>query len=92
MDFMRIGFAACVLLSHAPELTDGNPSRELFYRLTHVMSLGSFGVDGFFLLSGFLIVKSWQTDPNLLDYLSKRVLRIVPGYWSLLFSVRSRWG
>src|SRR5665213_15113 len=80
MDIMRIVFAACVLLSHAPEVTDGNPSREIFYRLTHAMTFGDFGVDGFFLLSGFLIVKSWQTTPDLLDYLYKRVLRIVPGY------------
>jgi hypothetical protein len=31
----RILFALAVLLSHAPELTGGNPHRELLYRLTH---------------------------------------------------------
>lgn len=44
------------------------------------MSLGTVGVDGFFLLSGYLIVQSWLGDPRLLNYLRKRVLRIVPGY------------
>ena len=33
-DLLRIIFATLVLLSHAPEITDGNVSRELFNRLT----------------------------------------------------------
>ncbi len=80
-DLLRILFAICVLLSHAPEITDGNPSRELFNRFTHGhLTFGAFGVYGFFLLSGFLIVQSWQHDPELVNYLRKRILRIVPGY------------
>ena len=80
-DLLRIVFATLVLLAHAPEITDGNASRELLHRLTGApMSLGTVGVDGFFLLSGYLIVQSWLGDPSLLNYLRKRVLRIVPGY------------
>jgi peptidoglycan/LPS O-acetylase OafA/YrhL len=80
-DLMRILFATLVLLSHAPELTDGNASRELWSRATGgSMTFGGLAVDGFFLLSGFLIVQSWQRDPELLNYLRKRALRIVPGY------------
>jgi peptidoglycan/LPS O-acetylase OafA/YrhL len=69
-----------VLLSHAPELTDGNPSRELFYRITHQHTFGDLAVDGFFLLSGYLIVQSWQSRPQLSAFLKKRALRIIPGY------------
>ncbi len=80
-DLMRLVFAVLVLLSHAPEIQDGNRSHELLSRFTHgAMSFGDLGVDGFFLLSGFLITQSWQRDPRLGDYLGKRVLRIVPGY------------
>lgn len=70
-----------MLLSHAPEITDGNASRELFHRFTGApITFGTIGVDGFFLLSGYLIVQSWLTDPELLNFLRKRILRIVPGY------------
>jgi peptidoglycan/LPS O-acetylase OafA/YrhL len=81
LDLLRIIFAVLVLLSHAPEITDGNTSRELFSRLTRTdLSFGTLAVDGFFLLSGFLIVKSWDRNPNLYEFLRNRVLRIVPGY------------
>ena len=80
MDLLRLLFAALVLLAHAPEIADGNEFRELLFRLTHAISFGSLAVDGFFILSGYLIVRSWVTSPSLLAYLRRRVLRIVPGY------------
>jgi peptidoglycan/LPS O-acetylase OafA/YrhL len=80
-DLLRIIFATLVLLSHAPEITDGTPSREIFHRFTRApMTFGTVGVDGFFLLSGYLIVQSWLANPELFNFLRKRVLRIVPGY------------
>jgi peptidoglycan/LPS O-acetylase OafA/YrhL len=80
-DILRIVFATLVILAHAPEMLDGNRSRELFVRLTHSsMTLGDLSVDGFFLLSGFLIVKSWERNPTWADFLRNRTLRIVPGY------------
>ena len=79
-DVLRIVFATFVLIAHAPELTDGDRHRELFNRLTHSgMTLGEVGVDGFFLLSGYLIVQSWILEPDLMQFLRKRLLRIVPG-------------
>jgi peptidoglycan/LPS O-acetylase OafA/YrhL len=80
-DFVRIVLAMLVLLSHAPELIDGDRSRELLTRYGHVgISFGEVGVDFFFVLSGYLITRSWVLDPKLGDYLKKRVLRILPGY------------
>lgn len=79
-DVLRIVFATFVIFAHAPELTDGDRHRELFNRITHSgMTLGEVGVDGFFLLSGYLIVQSWMLEPELMLFLRKRILRIVPG-------------
>ncbi len=80
-DLLRLVFACMVLLSHAPEITDGNNRRELLGSALHLpLTFGLFGIYGFFLLSGYLIVRSWMGAPNLLDFLQKRMLRIIPGY------------
>ena len=81
-NFLRLFFASLVILSHSSELIDGNQSRELFIQLFHnTISLGGLAVDGFFLLSGYLIVQSWESRPEFLQFLKKRVLRIYPGFF-----------
>lgn len=80
-DLLRILFATLVILSHAFAITDGNKGSEPLIRCTHTnLSFGVLAVDGFFLLSGYLIVQSWQRHPNLRDFLRNRFLRIVPGF------------
>lgn len=44
-------------------------------------SLGHTGVWIFFSISGYLISKSWNADPNLQRFLLKRSLRIFPALW-----------
>ena len=44
-------------------------------------------VDGFFAVSGFLIVRSWLSDENPARFLSARALRILPGFWVCLLAV-----
>lgn len=43
------------------------------------LSWGHLGVLVFFSLSGYLISKSWDLDPNLKRFWHKRALRILPG-------------
>lgn len=79
-NLLRLILAALVIVAHSPEMLDGNRSREPLTRLTGTMSFGELAVDGFFLLSGYLILLSWQAQPSALAFLRKRVLRILPGY------------
>jgi peptidoglycan/LPS O-acetylase OafA/YrhL len=77
---LRLLFAVLVLLAHAPELGEGNRRHELLTQLFHTISFGELAVDGFFALSGYLIVQSWQDSPLATTFLRKRVLRIYPGF------------
>lgn len=79
-NFLRLFFASLVLLSHAPEIADGNRSRELLTQFFGSISFGELAVDGFFLLSGYLIVKSWMNDPHAVSFMQKRIARIYPGF------------
>jgi len=77
---LRLIFAVFVILSHSPELVDGNRSREILTTIFGTLSFGELGVDGFFLISGYLITKSLQDSGSVRTYIIKRVLRIYPGY------------
>jgi peptidoglycan/LPS O-acetylase OafA/YrhL len=79
-NFLRIILAVLVILSHSPELIDGDRHREILTNIFHTISFGEFAVDGFFLLSGYLITQSWQRDPLLFKFLKKRIIRIYPAF------------
>ena len=79
-DVARLLFVLAVLYAHSSEIAEGDAHLEIFTRLHIPLTWGSVGVDGFFLLSGFLIVQSWFREPLWRPFLRKRVLRIVPGY------------
>ena len=79
-NFIRLMLALMVLLGHAPEMVDGDKHREPLTMLFHTETLGSVAVAGFFVLSGFLILQSWQRRPRLGDFFWKRVLRIYPAF------------
>jgi peptidoglycan/LPS O-acetylase OafA/YrhL len=77
---LRLLLAALVILSHSSELVDGDRSREILTRVFGTLSFGELGVDGFFLISGYLITKSYQTSHSAGGFLLRRILRIYPGF------------
>lgn len=79
-NLVRIVLALLVLLSHSPELVDGDRHREILTMVFGSVSFGEFAVDGFFLLSGYLIAQSWVSNPNAWAFLKSRLLRIYPGF------------
>lgn len=77
---LRLLLATLVIISHSPEILDGNRSREILTRAFGTISFGDFAVDGFFIISGYLVTKSFLQDPSVFSYLGKRALRIYPGF------------
>jgi peptidoglycan/LPS O-acetylase OafA/YrhL len=75
-DVLRFGLASAVIWSHCYALA-GRPMDPVFW-LTRQIDAGSLAVEGFFVLSGFLITQSWDGDPDLRGFAVKRALRLVP--------------
>jgi peptidoglycan/LPS O-acetylase OafA/YrhL len=74
-DFLRFFFAANILLAHLCELSQ-NKSLEFL----SVISDALIGIKGFFIISGFLVAKSYVNTPSLKNYFIKRAKRILPAY------------
>jgi len=79
-DFLRFFFAINILLSHLSELSQ---NKSLFF-LSH-FSNAVIGVKGFFIISGFLVAKSYVNTTSLKLYFIKRIKRILPAYFVLIF-------
>lgn len=80
--FLRLALALTVVVSHTWPLGGygHDPGRS-------DNSLGALAVEGFFALSGFLIVGSALRSPSVGRFLWHRVLRIFPGFWASLVVV-----
>ena len=79
-DALRFFAALGVVLSHAYPVTQGSNSREVLMVLSGGQaSLGEVCVMAFFVISGFLITQSFARSSSSIDYMTNRVLRIVPG-------------
>lgn len=81
IDFLRFFLAVVVIFSHSYPLLWGSNDREPLSLATGGQRTGGeLAVDGFFILSGFLIARSWVSSRGLGDYLRRRALRIYPGF------------
>jgi len=77
---LRLLFAGLVIVAHAPELKDGNRSRELLSLCFGSISFGDLAVDAFFVISGYLIVASFLNSSSTFAYMARRAARIYPGF------------
>lgn len=70
---LRLGLALAVVLGHFRLLNGvASPSFPFNY--------ASFAVDGFFVVSGYLVTGSFDRDPHLLSFYVRRLFRIYPLY------------
>lgn len=77
-DLIRLIAASLVIYSHSYPLTGNNPLEPLG-KLTGDLSFGGLAVAIFFVISGFLVTKSYLKNDDLLFFLKSRMLRIFPG-------------
>ena len=74
-DFLRFFFAFNILLAHLWELSQSHS----LYFLSN-FSNPNIAVKGFFVISGFLVAKSYTNTTSLKKYFIKRAKRILPAY------------
>lgn len=83
LGFLRFIFAVFVVLQHSYVL--GKFGNDPLASLSNgQVSLGALAVHGFFIMSGFLITRSYLSISNIWRYLWHRILRIFPGFWVCL--------
>jgi peptidoglycan/LPS O-acetylase OafA/YrhL len=79
-DLLRLLFAGMVCLVHAYQLSG---QADLLW-ITRFCS-SQIAVESFFVLSGFLIFMSYEKSSSLYSYFSKRIRRIYPAYFIVVF-------
>jgi peptidoglycan/LPS O-acetylase OafA/YrhL len=80
-DALRVLFAVLVALGHGISAHAGAQPR------IGQSGIGDFAVDGFFVLSGFLVTRSWLRLESFPRFAWHRFLRIMPGFWVCLVVV-----
>ena len=77
-DLIRVIAASLVILGHSPILLLNKPLR--FDPILNLLGIEIhyFGVIIFFIISGYLVTKSYERCKNFMDFILARVLRIFP--------------
>jgi peptidoglycan/LPS O-acetylase OafA/YrhL len=77
-DAIRLVLAGLVAIDHGVILHTG------VVHQVNGTALGDFAVDGFFILSGFLVCRSYVRLSSLPRFVWHRCVRIMPGFWTCL--------
>lgn len=79
---LRLFFAACVVLSHAVQLSAAHR-----FDVIRLVLNSEVAVQGFFILSGYLVFGSYDRIRDPIDFYRRRLARIYPAYFAavLLF-------
>lgn len=72
---LRLLFAACVVLSHAVQLAEASR-----FDLIRIVMNSEVAVQGFFILSGYLVFGSFDRLRDTMLFYRRRLLRIYPAY------------
>ena len=85
LGFLRFVFAVLVLIDHSFDLGGFDRHLDPMWQATLGQeSLAGFAVGGFFVISGFLITRSYMTSRSAGTFMWRRFLRIFPGFWACL--------
>jgi peptidoglycan/LPS O-acetylase OafA/YrhL len=88
-DILRLVLASLVVISHCVVLS-AEPSIWWMRIVGGPEAMGGPGVvavQGFFAISGCLVIASYERSRTLKSYFEKRARRILPGYWAALVFV-----
>lgn len=80
LNILRLLLAIFVIFSHSFLLSPVPTDSPLMWATHRQAYEGELAVNGFFVLSGFLITMSWLRNPQLGEFLKRRFLRIYPGF------------
>lgn len=84
-DFLRLLFAIFVIITHSYPLSGDKGFDGLGAVTGGNLQFSYVGVKGFFIISGYLIFQSLLRSKSWVDYFWKRILRLFPALFIVLF-------
>ena len=85
LGFLRFALAALVVVNHAYPLGGFNGGIDPMNTWSRGQeTYGGIAVGAFFVISGFLITRSFASASSTVNFLWRRFLRIFPGFWVCL--------
>ncbi len=85
LGFLRYLLAALVVFDHAFPIGGFHHGRDPMLDWSRGQeTFGGFAVAGFFVISGYLIARSFASSPSVPNFLWRRCLRLMPAFWVCL--------